>query len=183
MAAMYKGESLVINRFLHYKQLAPLFLTSVLLLVTANSFAGFFNKGARNLSLVVGSGNAFNENYTILGAGLGYYVLDGLELGFDAQYWMGGEPSISKLSPQLQYVFARHAHIKPYLGAFFRRTSIDGFDDLDSSGARLGVFFTSDAGHYFGVGFVNEKYLDCNETVLISCSDSYPEITIRFVLN
>lgn len=157
-------------------------LLPVLALLAANSYAGPFNQGSKTLSVVLGSGRAFNDNYTIAGAGFGYYVLDGLELGIEAQSWFGGQPSITKVSPQIQYVHATNQELKPYIGAFFRRTYIDGFDDLDSAGARGGLFFSSRSASYLSIGFVYETYLDCNSSIYASCSDTYPELNIVFAL-
>lgn len=141
-----------------------------------------FSKGDVDVSLVVGSGQAFNDNYTIVGAGVGYYVMDGLRLGINGQTWRGGEVAINKYSPQIQYVMMRKEKLKPYLGAFFRRTSIEGFDDLDSAGGRAGVYLSGRGNYYVSIGMVYESYLSCDEAIYVSCSDTYPEITITFSL-
>ena len=117
-----------------------------------------------------------------MGAGIGYYVIDGLKLGINAQFWLGGDISINKISPQFQYVFARDEKLKPYIGAFYRKTSVEGLQDLDSSGFRAGVFLSSRGGHYMGFGLVHETYNRCDKTVLLSCSDTYPELIFTFVL-
>ncbi len=140
-----------------------------------------FNQGKTNVSVVLGSGSAFNDNYIILGAGIGYYILDGLELGVDAQYWFSGDPSIVKVSPQVKYVFAPGAKIRPYIGAFYRRTFVDSpiFRDQNSYGTRAGAFFSSRSGVYLGGGIVYEKYQDCN---FGDCSNTYPEFLISISL-
>jgi hypothetical protein len=143
--------------------------------------AGIFLKGSTSISLIVGSGRAFNENYTVIGAGFSYYVIDGLSLGVTAETWSGAEPSINKYSPHVQYVF-QTARIKPYIGAFFRRTSIDGLDNLDSVGYRAGVYFDTRSNIYLSAGVVFEEYQNCNETIFVSCSDSYPEVVLSFAL-
>ena len=61
-----------------------------------------FSKNSTSVGVVIGSGSAFNDNYMILGLGIGYYVTKGLELGIDLQHWISGEPSITKVSPQRQ---------------------------------------------------------------------------------
>ena len=165
-----------------YLSLSQFFLavifSSSLLPVSAAPFA----KGDVGVSVVVGSGQAFYDNYTIVGAGVGYYVMDGLKLGIDAEIWFGGNVSINKISPQLQYVFAREEKLKPYIGVFYRKMSIEGFEDLNSAGARVGAVFSNRGGYYMGVGIVHESYLSCDEAVFISCSDTYPEITLTFSL-
>ncbi|UCE90129.1 MAG: hypothetical protein JSW10_04745 [Pseudomonadota bacterium] len=144
--------------------------------------AGPFNKGSVRLSVLLGRGQAFNNNYTILGAGGGYYVIDGLELGADYEAWLNGDPDIQKLTPQVRYVFHRVPKVKPYAGLFYRRTFVDGFDDTDSWGGRAGVFFGVGARVYFGAGLVYDRVRDCDEGVYVSCSDTYPELSVGFAL-
>lgn len=139
-----------------------------------------FQQGSQSLSIVAGSGSAFNDDYIILGAGYGYYLAKGLELGIDAQFWLSGDPSITKVSPQVKYVFTQPKTVKPYVGAFVRRTYVDGLDDLDSVGYRAGANFMGQGNFYFGAGVVYESYQDCSETIYTSCSDTYPEILFSF---
>ena len=158
------------------------FMAMLLCVMFSTAHATPFEKGDLGVSLVVGSGQAFNDNYTIVGAGIGYYVLDGLRLGISGQTWLGGDVSINKYSPQIQYVMARNEKLKPYIGAFYRKTSIEGFDDLDSAGGRAGVYLSGRGNYYISVGMVHESYLSCDETIYVSCSDTYPELTITFSL-
>lgn len=154
----------------------------VFLLTPLSIQSGPFEQGSKSLSVVLGAGQAFNDNYTIVGAGFGYYVLDGLELGIDVETWLGGEPSINKLSPQIRYVFTGSRELRPYIGTFFRKTSIDGFVDLDSTGGRVGLIFSGGRGYHLGAGLVFENYLDCNDTIFTSCSDTYTELSFTFLL-
>ena len=139
-----------------------------------------FRQGSQSVSVILGSGRAFSDDYLILGLGYGYYVIDGLELGIDAQFWLSGDPSITKVSPQIRYVFTQPKTVKPYLGTFYRRAYIDGLDDLDSFGYRAGLNFMGQGNFYFGAGIVYEEYRDCSETVYSDCSDTYPEIVFSF---
>ena len=160
-------------------------VTLILLLACINIMpvmADPFQKGRQSVALIVGSGSSFDEDYIVLGAGYGYYVLDGLELGIDAHFWLDGDPSITKISPQVRYVFRQPKNIKPYIGAFFRRTYIEGLEDLDSVGYRAGLNFLNRDNFYLGVGVVYEDYQDCNETVYRDCSNSYPEILFSFAI-
>jgi len=138
-----------------------------------------FSKNSTSVGVVVGSGSSFNENYIILGVGVGYYVFQGLEIGIDLQHWFSGDPSITKLSPQVRYVFTQPKVIKPYVGAFYRRTFIDDLDDADSYGYRAGAYFSAKSGVYIGGGIVYEEYTDCK---FVDCSSTYPEIlfTVSF---
>ena len=153
----------------------------LLLCMNASSgMAGPFQQGSQNVSIVAGAGSAYGDDYIILGAGYGYYLIDGLELGIDAQFWLNGDPSITKLSPQIKYVFTQPKTVKPYVGAFYRRTFTDGLEDLDSIGYRAGLYFMGQGNFFFGAGVVYEDYQDCSETIFTDCSDTYPEILFSF---
>ena len=159
-----------------------LFLLAGTLLLTSGSEvrADSFDAGSLRFSLVAGSGRSFNENYVVLGLGVGYFVLDGLEVGIDGEAWLGGDPDIYKLSPQVKYVLPLQSKFRPYAGAFYRRTFIDGFDDQNSAGGRGGVYFISSNNMYFGAGVVYETYLDCDNSIYSTCDDFYPEVTLAF---
>ena len=144
-----------------------------------------FSKNSTSVGVVLGSGSAFDDNYAILGLSVGYYVVNGLELGIDLQHWFSGEPSITKVSPQIRYVFTQPKVVKPYLGAFYRRTYYGSYrgidlDDQDSYGYRAGAYFSTDNRVYIGGGVVYEQYKDCAE--FTDCSSTYPEIlfTVSF---
>jgi len=147
---------------------------------TTSAMAAPFQQGNQVVSIIAGAGSAFGDDYLILGGGYGYYVIDGLELGIDAQFWLSGDPSITKVSPKINYVFTQPKTVKPYVGAFYRRTYIDGLEDLDSIGYRAGLNFMGQGNFFFGLGFVYEDYQDCIETVYTDCSNTYPEITFSF---
>jgi hypothetical protein len=136
-----------------------------------------FSKNSTSLSVSLGSGSSFNDNYIILGVGIGYYLVNGLEIGIDAQHWFSGSPSISKVSPQIRYIFTQPQVIKPYVGAFYRRTFIENQDDADSFGYRAGAYFSSNKGVYIGGGMVYEEYKNCN---YVECSSTYPEVLMSF---
>jgi hypothetical protein len=135
-----------------------------------------FSDGSMRLSVLVGSGYAFNETYLIIGIGAGYFVAKGLELGLDFESWSGATPRIQKISPEIRYVIPLDGAIRPYVGAFYRRTMIEDHADLNSAGGRAGIYFVSSQGSYFGAGAVYEKYLSCDDAIFHSCSDTYPEI-------
>jgi len=135
-----------------------------------------FSKGSTSVGIVAGTGRAFREDYIILGVGLGYYVVKGLELGIDVQHWFSGDPSITKVSPQIRYVFTQPKVIKPYVGAFFRRTFIDNLENENSFGYRAGAYFSGSNRVYIGGGIVYEEYTDCAQ--FVDCSNTYPEILI-----
>jgi hypothetical protein len=141
-----------------------------------NADADAFGKGGVRTSIICGWGHAFNDDYFILGAGAGYYVIDGLEIGLELETWLGGGFDIYKVSPEIRYVLHSAPSLKPYGGAFYRRTIIERFDDLTSVGFRAGVFHDTGNGSYLGVGVVHEIFLNCDKDVYSSCTETYPEI-------
>jgi len=159
------------------KKLIYLFLCQ-LLFPSAWVHATPFDQGVVNVSVLIGSGRAYNDNYTVLGAGVGYYITDGLQLGLDYEYWSGGDPKIQQISPRINYVFARKESISPYAGVFYRRTKIDTLPDSDAYGARAGAYLRSGHNLFMGLGVAYIEYKDCQESVYSSCSDTYPEFTI-----
>jgi len=138
-----------------------------------------FHQGRSQFSLVVGSGTAFDQTYTVIGVGASYYVLDGLSLGLGVQSWSGKDPGITKVTPSITYVFHEVPSVKPYLGAFYRRNYIDGEENLDSYGGRAGIYFGSNR-VIIGVGGVYEKYQDCQKSSNFDCDDTYAELSVLF---
>jgi hypothetical protein len=158
-----------------------------LVIVSACGFAtavhaGPFDQGKMSFSLIAGAGSAFNQNYTVIGAGIDYFVLDGLQLGLDAQAWMGGDRSIYKLSPQARYVLDIGDTIRPYIGVFYRKTYIQNFDNLSSVGERAGVYLQSNRKYSLSVGYVFEQYQNCDNTIFNDCTNSYPELVLSIAL-
>ena len=155
----------------------------VFMLVLSSGFAGAspFSAGTTRVSLIAGSGSAFNDNYIVLGAGIGHYYVDGLEISLEGEAWLSGEPGIYKLSPAVRYVIDTGAQWHPYVGAFYRRTFIDGPDDINSVGGRAGVYMTQGRSALLGVGLVYDYWLDCDTDIYRSCSNTYPELMASFV--
>lgn len=146
--------------------------------VMAARAAAAFSQGSKHLSVIAGSGYAFNNNYFVFGVGASYYVTDGLSLGLSAETWRSGEPGINKITPSIEYVFYQLPSMLPYIGAYYRRTYIDNLPDLDSAAGRAGVYIFAGDNVYVGVGGVYESYLDCDESVFVNCSDTYPEFSL-----
>jgi hypothetical protein len=148
--------------------------------VRASAQGDAFSSGTKRLSVVVGNGYAFDKSYLLIGVGAAYFIANGLDLGLDFEYWTGSSPSITKVSPRLDYVFNTGGALRPYAGVFYRRTMIEGFNDLDSIGGRVGLYSISGKGVYIGAGLVYESYLSCDTAIYSSCSDTYPEFVIAF---
>lgn len=144
--------------------------------VTASA-RGAFSAGRAHIFFTAGNGYAFDESYLVIGAGLSYYVIDGLNVGLAIEAWTGSDPNMYKVTPSVTYVFHQIPKINPYVGGFYRRSYIDGLPDIDSAGARAGLYLPAGRNAYFGIGAVYESYIDCNKAVYRSCSDTYPEIS------
>jgi hypothetical protein len=143
--------------------------------------AGPFRQGSVRMSIMLGSGTAFRQDYTILGAGLGYYVADGIEAGVDVESWQGNDPRITRWSPQVLYVHLTDGNAKPYAGVFYRRTSISQYKDLNDAGGRAGLLFLYGRKAYLGLGLAYESHLNCDRAVYDSCADTYPELRLAIV--
>ena len=162
------------------KLLLMMLLLLVALPVHAAGARGMFGQGRTQFSLMAGSASAFNNNYMLIGASASYYVLDGLGVGLSLENWSGADPAITKVSPFAQYVFSLGGSVQPYVGGFYRHTTIAGLPGLNSVGGRAGIYITSSPNSSIGIGLVQESYLDCNETTYRSCSSTYPDISITF---
>lgn len=143
----------------------------------AAGVGGMFGRGALQIGVVAGGGTAFNTSYTILGAGVNYYVMDGLGVGLAYEHWSGAGPSISKITPSVQYVFYQLRVVKPYVGAFYRRVTVGGQPDYSSVGGRAGVYIAAGPHAAFGIGYAQEKALNCQRSIYSSCTSGYAEIS------
>ena len=138
-----------------------------------------FAGGRPRLSVFLGTGSTGYDTYLILGAGLGYFLVNGLEVGFDYEAWIFADPVMHRISPETRYVFWMVPTIKPYIGFFYRHTFVSDYDDLDHLGGRAGIYFVPPAGHfYFGGGAVYEHELDCEDGYYVDCDNFYPEIAL-----
>jgi hypothetical protein len=144
------------------------------------AMAGPFRQGTIRLTLLLGTGSTRTDTYFILGGGVGYYLINGLEVGLDYEAWIFASPVLQRLSPETRYVFWMVPTIKPYVGFFYRHTFIgDGYKDQDSLGGRLGVYYSPPRGRlYLGGGAVYEHELNCTNTDFVDCDSWYPEITV-----
>lgn len=158
--------------------LATLLFTST---ASAGSEAYPFNKGRSRISLQLGSTRAFDQSYTAVGLGVGYYVIDGLEFGLEGDAWFGNSPDIYRLSPGFRYVLYRFDPVKPYAGIFYRRTFIEGTKDQNEAGGRAGITVVSGPRTNFSIGLVYETRMNCDRIVYSDCTEAYPEFTIAIL--
>lgn len=158
------------------RSLLAMLLFCLALPVHASGVAGMFGQGRTQFSLTGGNGYAFDKSYFILGASVSYYVLDGLAVGLAIEKWSGNAPGITKYAPFAQYVFYQASTVKPYVGGFYRHTVVDGLPGINSVGERAGINIASGPNAYFSLGFVQEVYLDCQNTIYSKCRETYPEL-------
>jgi hypothetical protein len=151
------------------------FIALIMLPMPLFAGSGPFTAGNARLSIAFGGAVAFDQNYSIFGVGGGYFVADGVEVGLDAEAWSGNSPRIEQVSPQARVVLRRDGVVQPYAGAFYRRTLIEGYRDLDTAGGRAGVYFLTGGNVYFGAGLAGEVHLNCDRTVYSYCVEAYPE--------
>jgi hypothetical protein len=153
-----------------------LFQTALFADVSASK--GMFSQGRSRGTIYGSSASAFNNTYFVLGLGYGYYIFNGLQLGVDAESWLGASPYVYKVTPQMLYVVRGIGRFFPYLGGFYRRTFIEGKSDQDSYGGRAGIYTMMNSRVYAGVGVVYEQYAKCDSSIFSSCSTTYPEVNI-----
>jgi hypothetical protein len=162
---------------------APSWILTILLLLTllpASLSAEPFEQGKVRISLSGGMVSTYGDSYFVLGGGAGYFVLDGLELGLDGEYWFAGDPSVGKLSPRVQYFIYQLSPFVPYVGAFYKHWFVGGnYDDVDTIGGRLGAVFSIGGALYLGAGVVHEQIMSSCQT---DCTDTYPELLISISL-
>ncbi len=111
--------------------------------------------------------------------GVGYFVIDGLEVGADTSLLFSDGPFLAHVSPQVRYAFDTKTPVLPYVGAFYRHFFVgDGLPDLDALGARAGLFVLS-GGAFFGLGLGWQTLLNhCDGD---DCTSLFPELTFSFV--
>ena len=154
----------------------------ILALVIMSSIvnADVFDKGKMSIGIVAGSSYSYGEQYTILGLGVDYFVVDGLSVGVGYRGWFGGNPGINQLTVASSYYLALSKKFRPYIGGFLRETFVD-YDEIndksyESYGARGGIAITMSPNSYMSFGYAYEEYGDCKDTIYRECSSSYPEL-------
>jgi hypothetical protein len=148
----------------------------------ADRAPGPFAAGNPRLSLTAGTAWSSHDTYIVLGVGVGYFFVNGLEVGLDYEAWVAATPALQRLSPEVRYVFYFVPTVKPYVGAFYRHTFVgSGFPDFDQLGVRGGIYLAPPHSHvYGGGGLVYERVLDCGPLVIVNCDSVYPELFLGF---
>ncbi len=141
-----------------------------------------FDQGKLSITAGGGTSDWLGHQYVVIGGGVGYYVLDGVELSLHGLHEFGSGPSISELSPQLRYVaqpLVGKWPVIPYVGAFYNHWFVgDNLGDVDSIGGRAGGLWVS-GNVILGLGVVYEQVVS---SCTMDCSSVYPDITIALAL-
>jgi hypothetical protein len=139
-----------------------------------------YSQGKSRLSLTAGYGSWDDRDYAVIGAGAGYYLLDGLEVGVDGDAWVGSKPQFYSVSPEARYILNYSESFKPYIGGFYKRTFYSSLEDLNSAGGRAGLVSPIGEHTHLSAGVVFEKFFECDEDIYDSCTRVYPELSISF---
>jgi hypothetical protein len=145
--------------------------------------AGYFEEGTVRASLGLGTGTLGDNRYFILGPGVGFFVLNGLELELDTEFWLGGDPSLFVVSPGVRYTVTQLGEFMPYVGGFYKHAFIKGWDDTDSLGARIGLTWDLSGRLMASGGVVYEHNLGCESTPdqALQCDRWMPELGLSFL--
>lgn len=141
-----------------------------------------FDQGRFALTVGGGTQDVLGQHYFVLGAGVGYYVLDGVGLHLSGLVELGASPFIAKLSPELRYVaqpLVGSSPVIPYVGTFYNHWFVSGmYDDVDTIGARAGLMYLSGA-LVVGFGAAVEHTLS---TCTMDCDTIYPDLILSVAL-
>lgn len=135
-----------------------------------------WDRGRVSFVVSLGSQSAFGERYFAVGGGIGYFALAGLQLSLSGAHWFGGNPTVSRVTPEVRYTaFQIPFALKPYGGVFFNHWFVgDNLDDVDSVGGRAGLVFHQGGGLIIGGGVAVERTL----TTCDDCLAIYPDIIL-----
>ena len=143
-----------------------------------------FDQGKFGLGFGFSSQTYGGKRYSVISGGLGYYVLDGLELGLGAAHQFG-DPDISRLTPAVRYVaqpLVGKFPLIPYIGVFGSRYFIySGIEDVHSVGGRVGAIYVSGS-LLLGLGLAVERIVSECDDEMQDCTSYYPDITFSLSL-
>jgi hypothetical protein len=154
------------------------------LFIVLNSLnADVFDKGNIAVGILAGGGTITtkegDKSYTLLGGNVDYFFINNLSIGLGYTQWFGSDPNISQVTVPLNYYYPLSEQWKPYVGTFYRHTSIGTpFKDFNSFGVKAGAVVQISKRAYLGAGWVQEYYDEC--TNFNECSSGYPELTAIF---
>lgn len=137
-----------------------------------------FSSGTVRFSGSLSASSGFDGSNVQVGVGVGYYLLDGLELGLDARSWLGGKYDVHELEPSITFVLSHFGSLKPYGGVMYRRTFIEDLEDTSAYGGRAGIFLQQTGNMHVRAGVAGIRYQNCDDTVRPDCWEFYPEVSV-----
>lgn len=141
-----------------------------------------FDRGRVSLAAGGGTGSSLGYQYVLVGAGVGYFVLDGVELSLHGVHQFGDGPSISELSPQLRYIaqpLVGRSPVIPYIGASYNHWFVgDPYEDVDAIAGRVGGLWLSGR-VVLGLGVIVEHVVS---QCYSHCDSVYPDVTLGFTI-
>jgi hypothetical protein len=152
-------------------------IITILLLGSTIYAGGIFSIGHKNFGFSIGSSSGYGNTYTVVGVNANYFVADGFAVGLGYQGWFGADPKINEISIPLTYYIPLESSFSPYVGAIYRHTFIDGYEDLNVYGGRVGVAMHTGSNSFMSIGWVQEYY---DNTSGGDDSRGYPEISAGF---
>jgi len=168
--------------FLMHRVLKNLFLILCCFIATSlftfNADADPYRQGNIRNRLSLGGSEAFDNDYFILGFGVGFFPVYYLELGLEGEYWLSATPYVAKIGFQTQYILPVNSSLKPYAGLFYRNTLVSGVKDMYSNGFRAGLYYNPGHDVILGLGVVYENYLTGDDSERDEYATTYPEFTV-----
>ncbi len=164
------------NRF---PQFVAATLAITILAVSVPARAEPYDQGKISVSVGGSLSSSGGKPVFVIGAGAGYFVLRGLELGLSGATWFGVDPRISQITPGVRYIFWMVPVVQPYLGGFYRHWFVHaGEPDFDTVGGRTGLLINTGGPLHVGIGVVYEHVITRCST---GCGRVYPELSVSFV--
>jgi len=150
-------------------------MKKIILLLSATTLLmhaeGAFSLGHKHFSFNISQDN----DYTVVGAHVNYYMVDNLSVGAGVTAWLGDKPSITSFTLPVTYYMPLESSIRPYAGLFASYTLVSGgnYDNYSSFGGRAGLVLDVSPNSYTYAGWVQVKHNGDNN--LIDSSEGYPE--------
>lgn len=161
------------------RSLLALSVVLSLLAPPATAWAGPFSQGRTRLSLWGGGSFSPGGRSFAIGGGVGWFAMDGLELGAEGAVFPVEEPFVAVLGPQVRYVVEVSDRLAPYAGVFHRHWFIAADrEDQDAIGARGGVLLATGA-VFLQLGLAYERLV---RRCQVDCTRVVPEIGLSLVL-
>jgi hypothetical protein len=149
--------------------------------ILAPCIANAFDQGRTSVTVLVSPARQLDRDYTALGARIGRYFVQDFEASVAIEAWRGNDPAITKIVPELRYVYSRGGAVKPYGGIFVSRAFFNGLPDRYTYGAKGGAYVTFHPSAHLGFGVNYERIESCDASTYVKCRQLTPEIGLHFL--